>query len=616
MAFRIKPKDNKTETHISRTKIVGEIRKSQLISTYGTGALVDFPRMNSIIEGIDNWEVTLGMSNFREMQIHERNLEKILCKKFFVQPNNTKSFKYVNGIPARRFPEFYYCPECGILDKYYKIEKKKINNSDYNSDCFCASCAQTKNRDVKLLPSRFVVACRCGHIDDFPYDRWVHLEKGRCENPKLSIEVSKKISGMDGIVIKCKCGAKRSLKSIMDRGSMYQFHCFGSMPWLGKNEGNKGWYSEFEAGEFCEEELKVLQRGASNVYYSSIVSALTIPPYSSRIQRLLASDLNKIVDYFKMDEPLKTANLEYYYKTNKNIFKCDKEQFDRELEYALGLKDSGYVNLRDLIKGEYAALQEDCDDIDFLTIEAGVPDEFKALIDQIKIVGRLREVQVLNGFTRIDPSNPTAKMSRNIMDWLPGNELYGEGIFIRLNEDRVSDWEKRNFKRYVPLINRAKNNFLAEEKITENNIRYILLHTLSHLIIRELANTCGYSMTSIKEKIYSSELEEDHMCGILIYTAAPDSDGSLGGLARQGVPEKFRDTMFSMLENATWCSNDPLCMDSRDQGVNSLNYAACHACTLLPETSCELSNLLLDRGAIIGTTNDVTLGYFHQLIDG
>ena len=105
------------------------------------------------------------------------------------------------------------------------------------------------------------------------------------------------------------------------------------------------------------------------------------------------------------------------------------------------------------------------------------------------------------------------------------------------------------------------------------------------------------------------------MCGILIYTASSDWDGSLGGLARQGVMEKVRDTVFSMLENASWCSNDPVCIDSRSQGYAALNYAACHACSLLPETSCECGNLLLDRGAIIGTSENPSAGYFYELLN-
>lgn len=617
MAFKIKPKKPTENKKISQWKIVGEIRKSQSISTYGPGALIDFPRMSGVINGIDNWENTLGKFSFENMKIHERNLERILGKKYFIQPQMLDERNYINGITVERFPEYCYCPECGALDKYYKIEKKSSNSTKYNRDSYCGMCSQSKGRNIKLIPSRFVVACKYGHLNDFPYDRWVHRNKGRCANPKLSIEISKRISGLDGILIKCQCGVSETLGGIMDKGALYQLRCFGEMPWLGKKEDYRGWYTDIAPGESCGEELRVLQRGANNVYYPSVVSALTIPPYSSRIQRILAGDLAILTDYYDKPENLKRENLKYYFEKHKNRLRCTWDQFNYELKYALGILDSGYVSFRDLMKGEYDALcDEDCSDPDFLTIEMEVPDELIEYIDQIKIVGRLREVQVLEGFKRIaQDESAMAPLSRKPLDWLPGNELYGEGIFIRLNESKVEEWESKNTARYKPLVKRAENSFFVHNKISEGGLRYLLLHTVAHLLIRELTLQCGYTSASIKEKIYSSENNEATMCGVLIYTASSDSDGSLGGLARQGVTEKIRDTVFSMLENASWCSNDPVCIDSESQGYGSLNYAACHACTLLPETSCECGNLLLDRGAIVGTSDKPELGYFYELMN-
>ena len=613
MAFRIKPKAGKMETaDYKQPKIVGEIRKSQSITTYGPGSLIDFPRMSGIIDGIDNWESTLGKFNFEKMKIHERNLERILGKEFFVQPQMIEDKKYVNGISIRRFPEYHYCPECGTLDKYYRIEKKGSNTTNYNRDSYCGVCSQSKGRNVKLIPSRFVVSCKCGHIDDFPYDWWVHRKKGSCSNSKLSIEISKRSNSLDGIVIKCQCGANENLDGIMDKGSLHQLRCFGSMPWLGRKENLKGWYSDYHDGESCDEELRVLQRGANNVYYPSMVSALTIPPYSSRVQRILAWDVDELSNYYEQPEFLRIQNLDYYYENHKSRLRCNRDQFYREVDYALGKTDLGFGKIRDIVKGEYDALcDEDCHDPDFLTIESEVPAELAAYIDQIKIVGRLREVQVLEGFRRISADESAmAPLSRKSMKWLPGNELFGEGIFFKLNEERVFDWERKNYKRYKSLISRAKNNYFADDKVDDGNVRYILLHTLSHLLIRELTLQCGYTSAAIKEKIYSSKSNEKSMCGILIYTASSDSDGSLGGLARQGIPGKIRDLFISMLEGASWCSNDPICIDSKSQGYASLNYAACHACSLLPETSCECSNILLDRGALIGTSSEPSLGYF------
>lgn len=617
MAFRIRPKGGATKKKgFIQYKIVGEIRKSQSVTTYGPGSLIDFPRMSGIINGIDNWESTLGKYNFEKMVIHERNLEKILGKQFFVQPQLLGDNKNAYGITIERFPEYCYCPECGALDKYYKIEKKSNNSTNYNRDSYCGLCSQSKGRNIKLIPSRFVTCCKYGHITDFPYEWWVHRKKGRCERPKLNLEISKKRSGLDGITIRCQCGASENLEGIMDRGSLHQLRCFGEMPWLGKKEDYKGWYSENNINDPCDEELFVLQRGANNVYYPVTVSALTIPPYSSRIQKILSADLTILSNYYGMNQRLKSENLRNYYENHESKLRCSWEQFNQELIYALGLNDSEYRDIQDLLKAEYNALcDEDCNDPDFLTIETDVADELAEYFSQIKIIGRLREVQVLKGFERITHNDSlVAPLSRKPMNWLPGNEMYGEGIFIRFNENKVKEWENRNFNRYRALIRRSKDNGYVTRKITEDSIRYILLHTTAHLLIRELTLQCGYTSASIKEKIYTSESGDNSMCGILIYTATSDSDGSLGGLARQGLTDKIKDTVLNMLENASWCSNDPICIDSKSQGVSALNFAACHACSLLPETSCECGNLLLDRGALIGTSDAPEMGYFYKML--
>ena len=105
------------------------------------------------------------------------------------------------------------------------------------------------------------------------------------------------------------------------------------------------------------------------------------------------------------------------------------------------------------------------------------------------------------------------------------------------------------------------------------------------------------------------------MAGVLIYTSSSDSDGSLGGLVRQGEAELLGETICNMLQEASWCSSDPLCGDSMAQGYESLNYAACHACTLLPETSCESRNCLLDRVSVVGKYDNYNLGYFGSFME-
>ena len=278
----------------------------------------------------------------------------------------------------------------------------------------------------------------------------------------------------------------------------------------------------------------------------------------------------------------------------------------------------------------------------------------RGLIQQFK---KLREIQVLRGFNRIlpefaqnDPNTeenfgkingeytsidiPNSKYSKNSdnktkSNWLPAIQLIGEGIFIELNSEEIKKWKANVSERKQPRYQKMKNNLMLDptgrklkEKFSE---QYVLLHTLSHLLIRQLAYDCGYNTASIKEKIYTTfniynndtkeyVSEDFEMAGILIYTASTDSDGSLGGLVRQGETENFEKILDNTLENAYWCSNDPVCSESTNQGYRSLNYAACHACVLLPETSCESFNSLLDRASVIGIPGNEeyeNCGYFN-----
>ena len=253
------------------------------------------------------------------------------------------------------------------------------------------------------------------------------------------------------------------------------------------------------------------------------------------------------------------------------------------------------------------------------------------MIDNIFAVKRLREILALKGFRRIKPEGPETNASEDEqrdfigyrqndctplsdekLDWLPAVELLGEGIFISLNEERLEAWEKSQEKYYDNLKKR-----LAESIIVCDNFspRYVFLHTLSHLLIRQLTMECGYSGASIKERIYSTYPESNcKRAGILLYTASSDTDGSLGGLVRNAEPDNITPIFKKMLQEASWCSSDPVCMDSKGQGFDSLNYAACHACALLPETSCEMRNCLLDRGAVVGSIHDRGRGYFSSLL--
>ena len=249
-------------------KKAGEIRRSQTVSTYGSGALVDFPsRLPD------------------DAQFQERNLQKMLGKDFFVQVSTDENAEKKFSIPVYRFPSYYYCPECHELDYYYKIRKPESNNTEYNKPLYCSKCKTADGKPVALIPSRFVVACPNGHIDEFPYSWWVHRGSDKqCDGTQLFLEYKGNTGGLDSIVIRCKCGATKSMAGCMDKSALISYKCKGYMPWLGFNEDGKPWYRD---SQNCNATMRTMQRSANNVYYPVTQSALTIPPWSSKIQKTL-----------------------------------------------------------------------------------------------------------------------------------------------------------------------------------------------------------------------------------------------------------------------------------------------------------------------------------------
>jgi hypothetical protein len=253
------------------------------------------------------------------------------------------------------------------------------------------------------------------------------------------------------------------------------------------------------------------------------------------------------------------------------------------------------------------------------------------LFDKVVSVAKLKEILVFTGFSRggegmlsttanekdeadvvLDDDNPDITQIPKItvvppaidedIGWLPALELYGEGIFIALNEKYLTTWENDDEvqKRTRILIDRyVAANLPVNEDIVVT-ARFLLLHALSHLLIRELESQAGYPAASLKEKIYAAQDINDPMAGILIYVAIPDVDGSLGGLAELAEPQRLAQLLTRVVEKAQWCSLDPVCSRHTGQGPGLLNLAACHACLLLPETSCCCGNILLDRKLVWG----------------
>ncbi len=598
-----------------KKKVVGQLRRTQLVTTFGSGAIVDMPDYSVVMAATNYWKEGSPV-------LHEPNLEKLLKVSHFKQPYVTENTedKVSPDIPAFRFPIFHFCPECGRLMPYWGF-----------GDDTGRTCSQCKKN---IVPSRFISACINGHLEDFPYKWWVHDgDFSQCpaadKNDKLKISFSDETGGLESIVISCSaCGKSRSMAGSLSKDALRGYKCHGRRPWIGMK-------ADHNDPVPCTAPLRGLQRGASNVYFSQTASALTIPPWSSRLNQEIElhwDNLSAFMDAQPTEDSLKAA-ITLAFADFLKLKLCSLEDVIKEIKKRKNTEQSSTdYTKQDLYEDEYQVFclgtYEQPDDYQFRIESVDIPDVLSGYFEDIVMVKRLREVLALKGFRRISPEKPSADneqfrgyhhdsdcvpLSEEPLDWFPGIEMLGEGIFIRLKEDVLSEWEEKNDEFYQPMKDRLEESNVECDNFSS---RYVLLHTLSHLLIRQLSIECGYSGAAIKERIYSSYPNSSHtMAGILLYTSSSDSDGSLGGLVRNALPQQFELIFRNMLQEASWCSSDPICIESKAQGYDSLNYAACHACTLLPETSCEMRNCLLDRGSIVGSIVDRKRGFFGNLFD-
>ena len=278
---------------------------------------------------------------------------------------------------------------------------------------------------------------------------------------------------------------------------------------------------------------------------------------------------------------------------------------------------NGEVSLDDN-KGEFVRESVDIEDYDLPYVKG------------ISLIHKVREVQALVGYSRLEPvDSDNLELSEKIKkinikeestNWYPGYDVRGEGIFIEFDEDAINAWRNGNeaIQRRVDLLNENYlKSYYGEKRPREITAKFLLLHTLSHLLMKQLSFECGYSIASIKERLYCSEEAEGRaMAGIFVYTASGDSEGTMGGLVRQGRADTFPAIFKKAMEVAITCSNDPVCSLSNGQGRDSLNLSACHSCTLVPETSCEEFNVFLDRGVVLGTFEERNIGFYSEQVLG
>lgn len=617
MAEEVKVKDK-----IQLNKVTHSVRAAQAVLQYGVGAMVDFPDQTLVTAAPEYWSGTT--------KIFDDRFAKALGVDYFAMPTD---------ISYARFPEWYFCPKCRKfqpLRKWIKDYQKKANDKQLQRDYNMVESLQCPDCKQDLVVARIVTVCEKGHLNDFPWVKWVHARSKMpvCGNPVLRFKTGASgTEGLEGLTVECDtCKARTTLKDAFNKeifeeldgnGEREDFICPGNHPFKHTKEP-------------CGCYPRTVQRGASSVYFPLVHSSLVIPPYADKLNTKIEKSkaYEECVVIIEDEEPedrLDTIRKRLSKWADKialeiGALKTDVEKILTEK----WLKDSDTVTDVDSVQyriEEYLALTGEIStpkgSLGDFSRESMPVDEYGIPhIKGISLVDKVRVVHALTGFSRLEPV--ISKDDRGYVDvkkpetnWYPAYEVRGEGIFIEFRQDDIEKWIANNpevSERAKRLNENYANSFIGKNHPRNITPKFIMLHTLSHLLISQLSFECGYSIASLSERLYCAEQEDGkQMAGILIYTASGDSEGTLGGLVRQGHSDAFPKILWKAIGKAKTCSNDPVCIMSHGQGRDSLNLAACHACALLPETCCEERNAFLDRGMIIGTFEDKKIGFWSDL---
>jgi Domain of unknown function (DUF1998) len=607
------------------------IRRGQLISPFGVGAMVSFPRDESLMTaGLDAWTSFAKQQSPADWLIREERLEARLgVTHLRLPPDHRDPGQGVQlpnqDVPFIRFPRWHYCHYCGGMEELSLFGTRQPCRAFPWPN---RNCTQ-RGRKPWLIPVRFVTACPGGHIQDFPFMEWVHRGQPVGSQCRLRLLAGRSSAGLTGIKISCTCSQIRSLGGIFDfneqRGGALNrigCDCQGFRPWLGEWENPPG----------CGEFLQVVQRGASNVYFPHVVSSIYLPLWAEAT----TGGIVKALEDPRVWGPLSSGLVNGRISPDRCDMVASMRSLDSNDLLAAAQRKLDGIPLPSVLTGqseeafrrsEYDALKDarGSEQSDLLVETAalsGYQPPVSGAFSHLALVHKLRETRALKGFTRILPpdgnlnSNRLQRLSLDQrIDWLPATIVRGEGIFFEFAADRMNSWLTANpaiLRRIQPLDTRYNQHRVAQgQPVRPLTPQFVLLHTFAHVIINQLSYECGYGSASLRERLYCDLQDPTNpMCGVLIYTASGDSEGSMGGLVRQAREGRLESTIIRAIEKAGWCSSDPVCIESSGQGAENSNLSACHSCCLLPETSCEEGNRLLDRALLVGTPGEPNIGFF------
>jgi hypothetical protein len=603
-------------------------RLSQVVSTFGPGAMIDLPTRSVVVGGLDLWDMKGdSFTAIPEPRLTAR-LEQILKKQGRLEESKVLSLRtpptsngrldqVPSGIIAPIFPAWFVCERVEADDSGVPSPRRRrlVRWQDLDAKGGRRKFVFDDGKKSDVIPIRFVCACDNGHLQDIDW-KWVVHGETSCQEPMWVQEKGTSADPADMTVV-CGCKKTLSLQELFIPGRLGI--CRGHRPWLLDRDPNG-----------CDKKLKLLTRTATNTYFPQVYTVISLPVEEDELTRLveeLSGELSNArssddVGTAKRFNPRVAVTLAKF--ANEEIFarleriregaKSDLEKSPKISEFdvfASGRAEIGYNSPTAKLHAQT------------LPREDWVDPALKADVSAIKSlvsVHRLREVSCLYGFTRFEAA-PTsadgeledvqlavtgAPISRDA-DWLPAVEQFGEGIFIHFDEAVVKESVQSRHEKLVQGYRQWIKRFAAKPP-SYPGTSYVLLHSLSHALMAEIALDCGYPASSLKERVYSLVGKEpggSDRLGILIYTASAGVQGTLGGLV--AASKRFSQIFKNALERSTICSNDPICADHDPDdrsGDRSTHGAACHGCLLIAETSCEMRNLFLDRNLLVRTMAD------------
>ena len=599
------------------------IRQSQMVTTYGPGAMIDLPKHSVIVSGLQGW------SRQNREKVVEPRLTAKLCRilavptlDLYTPPHHEDSSDNVAPVAVRVFPTWFIVNKTEQSPTNSHWRRRRLV-SWYNLDR-----GQFRAPDSKRYPVvsvRFVRGCRRGHIDDLDWRWFVHGDDKACERP-FWLEERGTNGDMTDTFVVCDCGENRSLYEAFGGDTTPLGRCGGRRPWIGQY-----------ASEKCQESYRILVRTASNSYFPQIMSVISLPEVDQGLANKVTEHFDQLnvahtfgqIDQFDMIPELKAAF--------DGISKDDvKREFLRQLAQRDGNAGSEIENVPVKV-AEFAILNkgdslvgEDSPGSTFhaetLSRDSWIPESDSLFdgIENLVRIHRLREVVALLGFTRFESISPDKdgeldlEVQRAALDesitWLPAYENRGEGVFVSFNKDAIETWMAR-----PEVLARGETLEIgwqqwANERNTGNSVfpglPYVMLHSLSHMLMTSISLECGYPASSLRERIYTGDAGH----GILIYTGSSDADGTLGGLVQTGL--RFASHLRNACQQSLLCSNDPVCAEHRPDATyqsSALQGAACHGCLLTSETSCEQRNDFLDRALVVPTVSNPDSAFFGSI---